>query len=141
MCFFLRKHRPQRCSKHKGNLHFKPFGFFGVFLFRPPRSFIVNTVIEVVYTSGARHTMTTRLTGYTSATSNLIQANNAIQVHIRQAGASFSQHACRAYRTLEYFRGCPYVGEGCRGKKVQKIVFKQKPQKFGGEEWIVTLRK
>lgn len=43
-------------------------------------------------------TMTTCLTGNTGTTSNLIQANNAIQVHIRQVGASL--HNMHVERTV-----------------------------------------
>lgn len=56
------------------------------------------------------------MTGNTGTTSISIQANNASQVH--ETGRSIrAQHACREYRTLEYFTGCPQVGEGVQGKE------------------------
>lgn len=52
-----------------------------------------------------------------------------------------AQHACRAYRTLEYFTGCPHAGERCREKCTGKGKKSNKPQKFGGDRYFKKVEK
>lgn len=107
LTFFYRKHQ---CSKHKGNVQTSRI------LIHNSHHSLCYQSCDGISTHCSKVISDICVTGNTGTTSISIQANNASQVH--ETGRSIrAHHACREYRTLEYFTGCPQVGEGVQGKE------------------------